>query len=157
MYDFTQTINLSKNLFPNGISKITLLDTLMNPFAERLIFVDDGKPDLIKLQPNKQEFKPREEVTIAAEALLEPGDSIKSTLSVAVVNRSYFGPDGNSQNIKSYLLLDSELKGAIESPASYFVSDQFHTSAEKLDLLMMVNGWRACGRLDIRHQHCTQH
>jgi hypothetical protein len=143
MYDFTQTVTLDKKQFPNGISKITLLDTLMRPFAERLIFVDDGKPDLIKLRPNKQEYKPREEVTIGAEALLEPGDSIKSTLSVAVVNKSYFGPNGNSQNIKSYLLLDSEIKGAIESPASYFVNDQFHSSAEKLDLLMMVNGWRA--------------
>jgi hypothetical protein len=143
MYDFTETVTLDKKLFPNGISKITLLDTLMRPFAERLIFVDDGTPDMIKLQPNKQEYIPREEVTISAEALLEPGDSIKSTLSVAVVNKSYFGPDGNSQNIKSYLLLDSELKGAIESPASYFVSDRFHSSAEKLDLLMMVNGWRS--------------
>jgi hypothetical protein len=143
MYDYTQTVTLDKTLFPNGISKITLLDTLMRPFAERLIFVDDGKPDMIKLQPNKQEYKPREKVTIGAEALLEPDDSIKSTLSVAVVNKSYFGPDGSSQNIKSYLLLDSELKGAIESPASYFVTDRFHSSAEKLDLLMMVNGWRS--------------
>ena len=143
MVDYTQTLNLSKFLFPKGISKITLLDTTLNQLAERLIFVDDGKADLIKLQANKPEFKPREEITIDAESLLSSNDSINSTLSVAVVNNGYFGSGGNSQTIKSYLLLDSELKGAIESPASYFVDDQTISSSEKLDLLMMVNGWRA--------------
>ncbi len=142
MADYTQALNLSKSLFPKGISKISLLDTTFRQMAERLIFVDDGTADIIKLQLNKQEFNPREEVNISAEALIASNDSINSTLSVAVVNKSYFGLGGNSQTIKSYLLLDSDLKGAIEFPASYFVGDELLSSAEKLDLLMMVNGWR---------------
>ena len=141
MHDFTQTLLVGKNQFPKGISKISLLDTSLVQIAERLIFVDDGKEDLIELQMNQKEFKPREEVKIDAEALLQPGDSVNSTLSVAVVNKNYFSATGNSQNIKSYLLLDSDLKGAIESPASYFTNDELHTSSEKIDLLMMVNGW----------------
>lgn len=142
MKDFTQLLDLSKSQFPKGISKITLLDSTLNQFAERLIFVGDGNDDLINLKLNKAEFKPREEVTIGAEALLTSDDSITSTLSVAVVNKNYFGSGGNSQNIKSYLLLDSDLKGSIESPASYFVNDEANLSEEKLDLLMLVNGWR---------------
>ncbi|MDP3645231.1 MAG: hypothetical protein Q8S54_18855 [Bacteroidota bacterium] len=143
MNDFAESFKLSKSRFPKGISKISLLDTLLNPLAERLIFVDDGKDDMLKLQLNKREFKPREEVTINIEALLASADSIKSTLSMAVVNRNYLGTSGNSQNIKSYLLLDSDLKGAIESAASCFVNDGHISSAEKLDLLMMVQGWRS--------------
>ena len=143
MVDYTQDIMVGKKLFPNGISKITLLDTALVPIAERLIFVDDGKDDLLSLRLNQKEFKPREEVKMVVDALLEPGDSITSTLSVAVVNKNYLSTGENSQNIKSYLLLDSDLKGAIESPAAYFVNDKFHTSAEKLDLLMMVHGWRS--------------
>jgi len=142
MIDYSQAILVSKSLFPIGISKITLLDTALNPIAERLIFVEDEKDDLLSLQVNRKEFKPREEVKIDVDALLEPGDSIQSTLSVTVVNKNYLSTGENSQNIKSYLLLDSDLKGAIESPASYFVNDQFHTSSEKLDLLMLVHGWR---------------
>ena len=142
MADYIGTLNLSKDLFPIGISKITLLDSNLKQLAERLIFINDSNPDLIKLQPRKQEFKPREEVTIGAEALPEPGDSINSTLSVAVVNKNYFGTGGNSQNLKSYLLLDSELKGTIEMPSLYFIEDELISSSEKLDLLMMVNGWR---------------
>ncbi len=43
---------------------------------------------------------------------------------------------------ESYLLLDSELKGSIESPASCFIEKENISVAEKLDLVMMVNGWR---------------
>ncbi len=141
MPDFAKTLRVGKNQFPKGISKISLLDMSLVQIAERLIFVDDGKDDLIRLQLNQKDFKPREEVKIDLEAFLPAGDSVNSTLSVAVVNKNYFSASGNSQNIKSYLLLDSDLKGAIESPASYFIHDELRTSSEKIDLLMMVNGW----------------
>ena len=137
-----QDIKVTKNLFPDGISKITLLDTALVPLAERLIFVDNGNDNLLSLRLNQKEFKRRDEVKMDVDALLEPGDSMTSTMSVAVVNRNYLSTGENTQNIKSYLLLDSDLKGAIESPASYFVDDEVYTSAEKLDLLMLVHGWR---------------
>lgn len=143
MNGFFQALNLRKSLFPKGISKISLIDASFKPISERLIFIDDGAPDLIKLNLPKTEFAPREAVNIVAESDLAPGDSINSTLSVAVVNKNYFGVGGNSQNIKSYLLLDSELKGPIEYPALYFVDDELVTSGQKLDLLMMVHGWRS--------------
>jgi hypothetical protein len=142
MTGFNQLLTLNKNLFPTGISKITLLDHVQNPIAERLIFVDHEKNDLSKIRMNQNEFKPREEVKMDVDFNLDPGDTITSTLSVSVVNRSFFSTGGETQNIKSYLLLDSDLKGAIESPASYFIDDESHTSAEKLDLLMLVHGWR---------------
>lgn len=142
MDNFTYALNLGKDLFPEGITKITLLDTLKQPFAERLIYVNKGEKDLVALHLNKKEFNSRDKVTISTQALLAEGDSITSPLSVTVVNQNYMGKGGNSQTIKSYLLLDSELKGGIDSPASYF-TDQDLPSAQKLDLLMMVNGWRS--------------
>lgn len=140
---FSQVIRLKKELFPTGISKITLQDTALHVIAERLIFVDNDKNVSLKLGLNQKEFKPREEVKIEVDLGLNPGDSIKSTLSVSVANRSLFSTGENTQNIKSYLLLDSELKGALESPADCFVDDRQHTSAEKLDLVMLVHGWRS--------------
>ncbi len=143
MTDINQTFTLKKDLFPSGISKISLLDTAQNPIAERLIFVDQDKTDRLKFVLNKKEFLPREEVKMAIDFGLDPNDSITSTMSVSVVNRSFFSAGQETQNIKSYLLLDSELNGAIESPASFFISDENFTSAEKLDLLMLVHGWRS--------------
>jgi len=143
MKDYAQALNLGKNLFPKGISKISLLDSTLNPFAERLIFIDDGMNDNIGLSVNKKEFQAREQVDIGLEAQLALGDSITSTLSVSVVNRNYQASGGNNQTIRSYLLLDSDLKGIIESPDSYFVSEKAIASAEKLDLLMLVQGWKS--------------
>ncbi|MDP2114640.1 MAG: hypothetical protein Q8K69_11340 [Bacteroidota bacterium] len=142
MTEYSQALKVNKHLFPTGISKIAVLDLQMNPLAERLIFIDENKRDQLQLQINQEIFEPRREVKIDVMGMLEPGDSITSGLSVAVVNRNYLSTGENSQNIKSYLLLDSDLKGAIESPAEYFVDDEFHSSAEKLDLLMLVHGWR---------------
>jgi hypothetical protein len=141
MDENTQSISVDRNIFPSGISKITLLDTLFKPIAERLVFIDTEKKDLLSLKLNQQTFKPREQVKLDIDALLEPGDSINSTLSVTVVNKNYLSAGENSQNIKSYLLLDSELKGGIESPVAYFIDVKFNSSAEKLDLRMMVKGW----------------
>ncbi|HET6559721.1 MAG TPA: hypothetical protein VFG54_20515, partial [Prolixibacteraceae bacterium] len=138
----THTLTLSKDLFPEGITKITLSDETMKPFAERLIYLNKEEEEIISLEMAKNKFRQREKVSIQASAFLSEMDSIISPLSVAVVNRNYFDSDGATQNIKSYLLLDSELKGGIESPASFFVDDKI-TSAQKLDLLMMINGWRS--------------
>jgi hypothetical protein len=142
MTGFNQTFTLNKKLFPTGISKITLLNNVQKPIAERLIFVDHDKNDMMQIRMNQNEFKSRVEVKMDVDLSLEPGDSINSTMSVSVVNKSFFSTGEENQNMKSYLLLTSDLKGAIESPASYFITDKFHTSAEKLDLLMLVHGWR---------------
>ncbi|MDP3916094.1 MAG: hypothetical protein Q8R96_20380 [Bacteroidota bacterium] len=142
MTEYVQAVKVMRNLFPTGISKITLLDLQVNPLAERLIFVDDEKADLLQLHVNKEPTGARSEVNIDVAPVLEPGDSITSSLSVSVVNKNYLSSGEYQQNIKSYLLIDSDLKGVIESPADLFVKDEFHSPAEKLDLLMMVHGWR---------------
>jgi hypothetical protein len=139
-----QASRLGKNLFPLGISKLTVMDPNLNVAAERLIFIDvNYGVSSADIALQKESFNTREKVELSVEPFLAPGDSIESTLSVAVVNEDYFSSTGNNQTIKSYLLLDSELKGAIESPASYFFDDDSITSQEKLDLLMMVQGWRS--------------
>jgi len=75
------------------------------------------------------------------------------TLSVAVVNRNYLGTGGENQSLKSYLLLDSELKGPVESPASFFTDNNEIRSSEKLDLLMMIHGWRSYYWDDLNQYH----
>jgi hypothetical protein len=143
MDGFEQGLRLSKSHFPLGISKITVLNTDMEIVAERLVFVSDGQLTTVKINTDKEEYASMENVALSIEPMLAASDSVISTLSVAVVNEGYFSSGGNTQTIQSYLLLDSDLKGAIESPAQYFVDENSITSAQKLDLLMMVQGWRS--------------
>jgi TonB-dependent SusC/RagA subfamily outer membrane receptor len=143
MTEFQHAQRLFKGLFPLGISKITVFDEQNNTVAERLVFVKNKDDKSLRIEINKEEFKAREKVKMNVASLLAPSDTIVSNLSVSVVNENYFSSTGNNQTIESYLLLDSELKGAIESPASFFIDENDISAEEKLDLAMMVNGWRS--------------
>ena len=61
-----------------------------------------------------------------------------SNLSMTVVDDFAGNKEGPSGNILSWLLINSELKGLIESPLDYFSDDPELTSASKLDLLMLT-------------------
>lgn len=143
MTEFQHAQRLFKGLFPLGMSKISVLDEHGNKVAERMVFVQNENDVTLELELNKEDFKTRDKVEIDVTALLPETDTILSTLSVSVVHEDYFSATGNNQTIESYLLLDSELRGSIESPASCFINEQQISSDEKLDLIMMVNGWRS--------------
>ncbi|KAF0235714.1 MAG: TonB-dependent receptor [Prolixibacteraceae bacterium] len=143
MNEFQHGQRLFKGLFPLGMSKITVLDGQNNTVAERMIFVQNKDDKAMRLELSKEEFKTREKVKINVSSLLLPTDTITSTLSVSVVHEDYFSSTGNNQTIESYLLLDSDLKGSIESPASCFIDEKEISADEKLDLVMMINGWRS--------------
>lgn len=143
MIGFQYPVEIYKGFFPQGISKITVFDAQNNILAERLVFVRSSDENTLLITSDKNEYRPREKVTLEIESLLNPDDDIIETgISVAVVSKDFFSGDGRNQSIESYLLLDSELKGPLESPVSYFTDDEKISVDEKLDLVMMVNGWR---------------
>ena len=141
--NFSKDIVLAKNLFPLGITKITIFDSELKIVAERLVFINNKYRNTVDIETDRKEYATREKVNLSVEPVLDKGDTMISALSVSVVNEDFFSKVGNNQTIESYLLVDSELKGGIEFPALYFTDDDNITSAEKLDLLMMVQGWRS--------------
>lgn len=143
MTEFQQALRLYKGLFPLGISKIMLYDKDNNVVAERMVFIRNSNDEAIQIDLDKEEYKTRDKVEMSINSLLPAEDTIKATLSVAVVHEDYFNADGNNQTIESYLLLDSDLKGTVESPPSCFIDEKNISADEKLDLVMMVNGWRS--------------
>ncbi len=143
MKEFQHAIRFYKGLFPLGISKVTLYHSGGEIMAERLVFVRNENESNLQIRVNKAQYGSREKVEIDLTSLLAENDTILSSLSVAVVNEDYFSVSGNSQTIESFLLLDSELKGSIDSPASCFVDEPGISASEKLDLVMLVNGWRS--------------
>ncbi|QGY43566.1 hypothetical protein GM418_07800 [Maribellus comscasis] len=120
-----------------GINRLVLLDDKLNPVSERLVFINDDINHL-HVRLNDKQLSTREMVQINIQDTV--GSDI-SFLSMAVVDENYLNATGVSQNMASYLLLDSELKGHIEAPADYFISDDSLDSQTKLDLLMTTNGW----------------
>jgi hypothetical protein len=143
MKAFQHPVTVYKGFFPKGISKVTLVDENDVILAERLVFVQDEDEVNLKIKSDKTVYLTREKIELQVESLLDQEeDGILTGVSLAVVNEDYFTRGGKMQTIESYLLLDSELKGPLESPASCFIEDDRLTADEKLDLVMMVNGWR---------------
>jgi len=136
-------VSYSKSRFPLGISKISLLDDRLNIVSERLIFVMLDIPNYIRLKTDTTQYAVRSKVKVEVNSLLEPEDSINAGLSVAVVNNNYMSEGGPLTNLTSYMLLDSELRGRIEHSARFFIDEEELSSHKKLDLLMMVQGWRS--------------
>jgi len=130
MYSVFSTQNL-----PSGIIYFTLFDGDNRPVAERLAFVNNSKK-LPKLDIScKEKIGNREKLEIN----LNYEKDVPAELSMSVVN--FHAAGSESDNILTYLLLTSDLKGNIEAPQFYF-EDYDSRKVRLLDQLMMTQGWR---------------
>lgn len=127
---------------PDGIVAFRMLNNQKQTVAERLYF--NQKPEnrlQIALTTDKNVYAKRELTKLDIKTTNFKGDPIKANLSVLVINDAQMGTMQNlRQNILSYFLLDSELKGEIENPGFYFKNDS--CSHSNIDALMLTQGWR---------------
>ena len=130
---------------PSGILQITIFNIDNMPLAERLVFVN-----------NKEYMLPAE---ITFDTLnthkrmynkfnLQLRDTVNGNFSISVTDADFENAQPREQNIYSWFLLNSDLKGYIHRPSWYF--NNTSDSIEKaLDLVMMTNGWRRFKWLDV--------
>jgi len=129
-----------KDLKP-GISHFTVFDATGRPMAERLIFTPPNPRGNIQLLTDKQNYSKRSLVELDIAYLDADKKPIGVNASVTVVKDSEFDATfENRSDIRSYLLLTSDLKGFIETPSYYMSTDA--KVQEHADLLMMTQGWR---------------
>ncbi len=135
------TIQIPKIIFKEGIVQFTLLDKNNKPICERLAFVEKEGQPIINTSFSKDHFQKRElvEMEVSFNKNIPRPDFISLSLSVtdmSIVHQNKFGLD-----IKSYMLLTSDLRGEIENTGYYFMSKDPERK-ELLDILMMTQGWR---------------
>lgn len=139
--DSYRIFRISKNYFPGGINRLLLLSRELQPVSERLFFSDNYSINNLDLLTDSGSYPTRSEIKLHIRNGSTTSVEEISRMSVAVVDENAANSGGPSQNLLSYLLLDAELKGYIESPADFFISDSI-PSSRKLDLLMLTHGWR---------------
>ncbi|NRB84871.1 MAG: hypothetical protein HRU49_14035 [Winogradskyella sp.] len=138
----TITTSIPKKSLPDGIIKISVSNDKNQTVCERLFFNyrDDNRLKL-GLNSDKINYVQREKVKM--EVVLDSAQLGNNTnLSILVVDkkRSENSKELKS-NIVSHLLLNSELKGFIERPDSYFEASNPRGYSD-LDALMLTQGWR---------------
>ena len=124
-----------------GILHLLLVDNFGHPRTERLIYIHKpGQAPLVSVHADKPEYAARERVKVDL-SLFQEGKPLSGCFSVSVTDAHTVKADSLEENIRSYLLLSSDLKGYIHDPEYYFLDDSplrlYH-----LDLVMMTHGWR---------------
>lgn len=127
-----------------GVAHLTLFDPQGVPVCERLVFIQ--KPDRktrLTARTDKPSYGQRSRVKLSLQLTAEGNNAdIKGAdISVSVTDQSLVPYQPYGADIRSYLLLTSELKGRIEQP-SYYFDPANPGAAFLLDLLMMTQGWR---------------
>ncbi len=133
------TTKIPKGKLPPGISQITVFDLKTQlPIMERLIFIQEEKQLQIHTISKRVEYGTREKVNAKITVHDAKGLPIIGDFSLSVTNRS---KKKYSDDIHSFILLTSELKGKIENP-NYYFQETTPNTVRDLDYLMLTQGWR---------------
>lgn len=121
---------------PTGILTITVFDKQWNPVAERITFINNEEYVLlpqIEVEHWGLNKNARNDLKITVP------DTISSNLSISITDAGI--ATDTSETIISRLLLSSDIKGKVFNPSSYF-KEKSDANDQKLDLVMLTNGWR---------------
>ncbi|MGF1923710.1 MAG: carboxypeptidase regulatory-like domain-containing protein, partial [Bacteroidia bacterium] len=135
-----RTIKIAKRQFPTGISQI-ILQSEGQVLSERNLFINHREQLKVDLNSTSKAFSTRDSIPISikvSDAGLTP---VGGSFSVVVTDDNQVSKDGKTEeNILSYFLLSSDLKGEIEDPAYYFheFNEQKH---DDLEALCLTQGW----------------
>lgn len=141
-------LSLSKSTLPPGVSRITLATDTGEPLAERLLFNRTQPLHNVSIQVDKSNYGTREKVDMSVQFSANNSQN-PARLSMAVIAEELVPHHPHQENILTYLLLSSELKGKVNSPGYYFESDDKERD-EALRVLMMTQGWRTFEWEDVR-------
>ena len=133
-------MKFDKTKFPPGVSQIIIFDANGEILCDRLIFSDNNFASFdIKSKTEKSVYKPHELVEMEFSVTDKNETPVATSFSLSV--RDGMNEIEHKHNIMTHFLLTSEIKGYVRNPSYYFDSDD-DTRRTKLDLLMMVQGWR---------------
>src|SRR5690606_14144754 len=132
----------SSNELPEGIIVFKMMDSNKQPVAERIYFNNPLENRLnVKINTEKAVFGKRELTPLTIETTNSKGEAAHANSSVLVINKDQLGSLQNlRENIRSYFLMSSELKGDIENP--WYYSSNTENRETDLDALMLTQGWR---------------
>lgn len=136
----TVSFKLSTVLLPTGVSQIIVLDEEGDILAERMVFINHKDWLHIQVSSDRADYPPFAKVNMALQVKDSKGNPVQTQISLAVRDASLSFGRKEEDNILTYFLLTSELRGYIHRPGYYFVDDS-PARRYALDLLMLTQGW----------------
>ena len=135
------TVKIPTETLPVGVNRLTLFNSEGRIYSDRLFYVDKEDKSRIIVTSDKQSYQPYEKVELSFQVLDNNDIPEEACFSLSIRDSGTELATADFDNIRTNLLLSSELKGYVENPSWYFKEDD-KQHAYALDLLMMVQGWR---------------
>lgn len=138
-------VKFSKQQFPSGVSVFTLYNEELLPVNERAVFI--WRDDHLQLDADghKPDYLLLDSVHLALTVNDRNGKPVSGSFSITVIDSSQVPVNELRENLLSYMLLSSDLRGNVEDPYQYF-NDSAATAA---DLLMLTQGWVSYQQLSV--------
>lgn len=134
---------------PAGIAVFTLFDEEEKPVCERLVMLNTEKRLQVRIETDKEVYAPGEKVKAKIKTTDHLDRPAPAFLSMGVVDEQILSmADDKQDNLLSYLMLSSELKGKIHEPSFYFDPKEKKAEAA-IDYLLLTHGWRRFNWLDV--------
>ncbi len=124
---------------PEGVCQICLYDSIGNPVSTRMFYHRDGRETpQIDVSFGKPTYRPLEKVRLDVDVTYK-GHPFSDNICLSVRDDDCH-QGGYYSDLRTDLLLSSDLRGLVWKPEYYFECDDAEHS-EALDLLCMVQGW----------------
>ena len=139
-------LNFSKSDLLTGVNIFTLYNKDGKVIAQREVFVNNhdvvGNHLKVLMPESGIDMQPYKPVTIQCQLVDKDGQPVRERgkMSLAITDGEYRDGTFADDNMLTYLLLSSEVKGFIPHPEYYFEKDDAEHRAA-LDQLLMVQGW----------------
>ena len=136
-------IMIAKENLKPGVNQLTLFTPQGEILADRLFFVPPKANTTFDIKNVPDSVKPYEKVTLDMQLHTSNSWLTQGHFSIAVTDANERGENSHdTRDIRSELLLASDLKGFIENVDSYFTHPTDSAMAADIDRLMLVQGWR---------------
>ena len=129
-----------KEFTMQGIAEFTLYNADGQPMAERLVYVHPERKLHIELNTDSARYFTRGKGKLNVKVTDEAGNPVQAHLGLSIFDGAYQN-ELNPENMLSYCLLSTEIKGNIHNPAYYFDGNN-KDRLSALDLLLLTQGWR---------------
>lgn len=136
-------MRLDKEVLHPGVNQFTLFNAEGLVLADRLFFVQPPTTaPTLRVDLPTDSLHPFEEVEVDMQIQTSWGGGTRGFLSVSVTDADEEYPTFDKGDIRTELLLTSDLKGFIKDVDSYFAHSSVRVMHSDIDLLMLTQGWR---------------
>ena len=129
-------IEMDRQAMPEGVNQLTVFDSWGRIMAERLFFIcpKPNKADSIQVVAKTERLKPCGKVEMELHTYPNANLSFSAMDAHTMTN-------GKQGNMKTWMLLSSDVRGYIHNVDYYFEADD-KKHRQDADLLMLTQGWR---------------